>query len=103
MRRIVIESARARATQKRGGNAERVHLDNLAWPADKSTAELLQINEALSLLEEHDPQAAALVKLRYFVGLSHQEAADALGISRRVADRLWALSRAWLYKQVTDA
>jgi RNA polymerase sigma factor (TIGR02999 family) len=103
MRRITIERARARATQKRGGNAERVHLDQIARPADKTSAELLQLNEALSLLEEHDAQAAALVKLRYFAGLSHQEAADALGITRRVADRLWALARAWLYRQVTDA
>ena len=103
MRRIVIERARARATQKRGGNAQRVDFDNLALPADQRGEELLQLDEALSLLEENEPQAAALVKLRFFAGLSHQEAADALGITRRAADRLWALSRAWLYRQVADA
>jgi RNA polymerase sigma factor (TIGR02999 family) len=103
MRRIAIERARARATQKRGGNAGRVHLDQLAERADESAEDLLQLNEALSLLEKHDAQAAALVKLRFFAGLGHQEAADALGITRRVADRLWALSRAWLYREVTDA
>jgi DNA-directed RNA polymerase specialized sigma24 family protein len=61
----------------------------------------LALDEALCLLEQHDPQAARLVKLRYFTGLSHQEAAEALGISRGAADRLWALARAWLFRQLS--
>ncbi len=57
---------------------------------------MLALAEALGRLERHDPDAARLVKLRYFAGLSHQEAAEALGLSRGAADRLWALARAWL-------
>ena len=57
---------------------------------------------ALRELEQHDAEAAKLVKLRYFAGLTHQQAAEALGIGRRAADRLWALARAWLYRQMTD-
>jgi len=56
------------------------------------------VHEALAELEEHDPQAAALVKLRFFSGFEHQQAADILGISRRVADRLWLLARTWLFR-----
>ena len=61
----------------------------------------LALDEALSRLECHDPDAARLVKLRYFAGLSHQDAAEALGISRGAADRLWALGRAWLFRQLS--
>ena len=67
------------------------------WPLD-----LLALDDALNELERHDVTAAQLVKLRYFAGFGHQEAAQALGISRREADRLWALSRAWLYQQLGD-
>ncbi len=59
-------------------------------------------DDALSELERHDAQAAKLVKLRYFAGMTHHEAADALGIGRRAADRLWVVARAWLYQQMTD-
>jgi DNA-directed RNA polymerase specialized sigma24 family protein len=64
---------------------------------------LLALDEALTELEKNDPTAARLVKLRFFAGLSHQEAAAALGIGRRAADRLWALARAWLYQQITES
>jgi DNA-directed RNA polymerase specialized sigma24 family protein len=63
---------------------------------------LLALDDALDELERHDSQAAALVKLRYFAGLGHQEAAEALGIGRRAADRLWALARAWLYQRLSE-
>src|SRR5947209_573696 len=62
----------------------------------------LALDEALSELERHDEPAARLVKLRYFAGLSHQEAAAAMDISRGAADRLWALARAWLYRRLND-
>jgi DNA-directed RNA polymerase specialized sigma24 family protein len=65
--------------------------------------DLLELDDALSELEQHDSTAAQLVKLRYFAGFGHQEAAEALGIGRREADRLWALARAWLYQQLGDA
>ena len=61
---------------------------------------MLALDEALDELEQHDAQAAGLVKLRYFAGLSHQQAAAALGVSRRVADRLWAVAKAWLYQRL---
>jgi len=103
MRRILVEAARRRATAKRGGGRERVALDGLSVPAnDVDPADLLTLDEALEELGRHDPQAAALVKLRYFAGLSHQESAAALGIGRRTADRLWAVARAWLYDRVSE-
>ena len=65
--------------------------------------EILSLNDALADLERHDRQMANLVKLRFFAGFTHQEAAGALGIGRRAADRLWALARAWLYRQIGEA
>ena len=103
MRRIVIDRARAKGSQKRGGGGLRLELDDLPLESVERSDQLLALDEALGLLEQHDPQSAALVKLRFFAGLSHQEAAAALGISRRAADRLWILAKAWLYQQVADA
>jgi RNA polymerase sigma factor (TIGR02999 family) len=102
MRRILIDRARHKATAKRGGDRVRVDLNEVIVSDDGREAELLALDDALTEFEGHDPQAARLVKLRYFAGLSHQEAADALGIGRRAADRLWALARAWLYQRLTD-
>jgi RNA polymerase sigma factor (TIGR02999 family) len=100
MRRILVERARARATLKRGGHVRRIDLDQLSLAEEDRSPELLALDEALGDLERHDPQAAGLVKLRYFAGLTHQQAAAALGIGRRAADRLWALARAWLYQRI---
>ena len=100
MRRILVESARRKLTDRAGGRLERVALpDSLA--ASTPPEELLALDEALIEFERHDPDAAHLVKLRYFAGLSHQEAAAALGLSRRAADRVWALARAWLYRHIS--
>jgi RNA polymerase sigma factor (TIGR02999 family) len=100
MRRILIESARRKLTDRAGGRLERVALaDDLA--ASMPPEELLALDEALAEFERHDPAAARLVKLRYYAGLSHQEAASALGLTRRAADRVWALARAWLYRQLS--
>jgi RNA polymerase sigma factor (TIGR02999 family) len=101
MRRILIERARHRLSIKGGGGFRRVDLYSIEVADDRDDEELLAIHDALDALEAHDPQAAQLVKLRYFAGLSHQEAAEALGISRGIADRQWALARAWLYQQVS--
>ena len=87
MRRILIDRARGKATTKRGGGLQRIDIDQVAAAEDGREAELLALDEALTELEQHDPQAARLVKLRYFAGLSHQQAAEALGIGRRAADR----------------
>jgi RNA polymerase sigma factor (TIGR02999 family) len=100
MRRILIEGARHRRSLKAGGDQRRVELDGIEIPDGRSDEELLALDDALAELELHDAQAAQIVKLRYFGGLTHQDAADALGITRRAADRQWALARAWLYRQV---
>ena len=101
MRRFLIDSARRKMGEKHGGGRRRVDLDKLTMTVDEQAPELLALDDALSELERHDPQAAMLVKLRFFAGLGHEEAATAMGIGRRCADRLWALARAWLYQQVT--
>lgn len=101
MRRILIDRARSKATTKRGGGLRRVDIEQASVADDGREAELLALDDALAELERHDPQAARLVNLRYFAGLSHQEAAQALGVSRRAADRLWSLARAWLYQRLS--
>jgi len=102
MRRILIESARRKQSLKRGGEGARVELADALLPTTDRPIDLLELDDALSELERHDPAAAQLVKLRYFAGFGHQEAAEALGIGRREADRRWALARAWLYQQLGD-
>ena len=98
MRRILVERARRKRAGKHGGGRLRVELpQDLAAPEGQSH-DLVALDEALARLEHHDPDAAWLVKLRYFAGLSHQEATEALGISRGTADRLWLLARTWLYR-----
>jgi RNA polymerase sigma factor (TIGR02999 family) len=102
MRRILVERARRKLADKHGGGRLRVDLPaDLAAPPAR-TDDLLALDEALTRLEGHDPDAARLVKLRYFAGLSHQEAAEALSLSRGAADRLWALARAWLFRQLSQ-
>jgi RNA polymerase sigma factor (TIGR02999 family) len=101
MRRILVDAARRKRAEIHGGGRERVELpDDVAAPSSAGD-DLVALDEALAKLEEHDPTAAKLVNLRYFAGLSHQEAARALGISRGAADRLWALGRAWLFQQLS--
>ncbi len=102
MRRILVERARSRATLKRGGKSQRLDLDQIELACDDRAHELLALDEALQELERHDTQAAQLVKLRYYAGLTHQQAAETLGIRRRAADHLWALARAWLYQQIGE-
>jgi RNA polymerase sigma factor (TIGR02999 family) len=98
MRRILVERARSKRRVKRGGGAQQLKLDeHLLVTADR-VDELLAVHEELDQLERHNAQAAALVKLRFFAGLEHQEAADMLGLGRRAADRLWLLARTWLYR-----
>jgi RNA polymerase sigma factor (TIGR02999 family) len=101
MRRILVEQARRKRADKHGGGRVRTDLpEDLASPEGR-TQDIVALDEALTRLERHDPDAARLVKLRYFAGLSHQDAAAALGISRGAADRLWALGRAWLFRQLS--
>jgi RNA polymerase sigma factor (TIGR02999 family) len=100
MRRILIENARRKARVKRGGLLERVEFEETVLSSPVKSEELLALDEALERFALEDPQAARLVELRYFAGLSHQEAAAVLGISRRVADGLWAYARAWLLAEM---
>jgi RNA polymerase sigma factor (TIGR02999 family) len=102
MRRILVERARRRGTVKHGGDLNRIDLDGEQFVDEERSIELLALDEALLALEQHDPQAAQVVKLRYFAGLSHQETARAMKLSRGAADRLWALAKTWLYQRLTD-
>ena len=99
MRRILVERARRRGVRERHGQQNRVELEEDVHPQVDSF-DVIAFDEILSLLQENDAQAAELVKLRIFAGLSHQEAAQALGISRRVADRLWRVARAWISREM---
>jgi len=96
MRRILINRARDKGRQKRGGGRRRIDLDHLCDPAAAPADDLLDLDDALDRLARSYPQAAELVKLRFFAGLSLDEAATALGLARRTADRQWAFARAWL-------
>lgn len=96
MRRILVERARRKKALKHGGDRQRVPIDDAEAATNDRVGELLAVHEALGLLEEHNPRAAELVKLRYFAGLGQQEAAAAMGITRGVADSLWAVARARL-------
>lgn len=106
MRRILVDRARHKATEKHGGDLQRIEFDEALLMADSQSgrgADLLALDEALTELEQHDEPAARLVKLRYFVGLSHQEAAESMKVTRRAADRLWALARAWLFQRMRES
>jgi RNA polymerase sigma factor (TIGR02999 family) len=97
MRRILINRARDRGRLKRGGGWRRLHLDHIDLSVAEPPDELLLLNEALDNLAQEDPACAELVKLRFFAGLTLDEAADVLGVVRRTADRYWAFARSWLY------
>ncbi|QDT43129.1 RNA polymerase sigma factor [Gimesia alba] len=100
MRRILIENARRKKRVKHGGEHDRVDLPEIAAPALDQSDDLLALDAALTEFAKESPEKAELVKLRYFAGLSEQEAADVLGISRATAARHWAYSRAWLFSQI---
>src|SRR5262249_5496951 len=102
MRQILVERARARGAQKRWAGLDRVTLTaSLAAATDPETM-LPAIDEALTRLEAVDPEQARLVELRYFMGLSIEETADALGISPATMKRRWALARAWLFRELSE-
>jgi RNA polymerase sigma factor (TIGR02999 family) len=100
MRRILVEQARRRNAVKRGGGAERESLDPSAIIAPTGDEQLLAVHEALDDLARADPQAAALVKLRFFAGMTAAEAAEALGLSVRSAHDLWTYARSWLRRDM---
>jgi RNA polymerase sigma factor (TIGR02999 family) len=97
MRRILVENARRKQSRKHGGAVVRVNLEEAVAYAPEPADDLLLLNDALDKLAQEDPKKSELVKLRYFTGLSVQEAADVLGISRATADRYWGYAKVWLY------
>ena len=99
MRRILVDRARKQAVRTRRGLRNRVDFDQID-EFQSPDIDLLDLDEALVKLQKHDPQAAELVKLRFFAGLAHGEAASVMGVTRRVADRLWRISRAWLSREI---
>src|SRR5262249_18704255 len=103
LRRILIDNARRKRSLKHGGACQRLDLDEAATCDEGPSDHLLCLSEALDRLAAEDPRKAELVKLRYFAGLSVQEAADALGISRATADRYWAYAKVWLYCALSGA
>src|SRR5262245_40002574 len=100
MRRILVENARRKQAHKHGGGRQRQDLDAEALPAPEPEVDLLALDAALHRLAAHDPLKARLVELRFFGGLSLEQAA-ALGISRVTAHRHWTFARAWLHQQMT--
>jgi RNA polymerase sigma factor (TIGR02999 family) len=102
MRRILVEQARRKRRPKHGGDHRRVNLDEAASIAPAQADSLLDLDEALSRLEAADPLAASLVKLRYFSGLTMPQAAEALGISLRNAERNWTYARTWLHRELAE-
>jgi RNA polymerase sigma factor (TIGR02999 family) len=102
MRRILVDNARKKRRPKHGGGRQRVDLEAAGCFSDDRLHELLDVDAALSRLAEESPEKAELVKLRYFVGMTLTEAAEALGISRATADRYWAYAKVFLYCQMED-
>jgi len=102
MRRILIDNARLKQRLKRGGDRQKVNLSDAEPAAEEPSDDLIALDEALSRLAEIDKTKADLVKLRYFAGLTLEQAAAVLNLPERTAKRYWAHARAWLYKQVTD-
>jgi RNA polymerase sigma factor (TIGR02999 family) len=102
MRRILVDNARSRSRLKRGGDMDRVDLDSLELTLHDPPDRLLALDEALKRLAEENPERARLVNLRYFGGLTHEEAARAMGVSVSTADRHWAYARAWLYRHLAE-
>ena len=96
MRRILIDHARRKSARKHGGGLQRVDLDQIDVPARADDDTLLGINDCREALSREDPKAAELVKLRFFGGLSVEEAAQAMGVTDRTARRYWRFARAWL-------
>jgi RNA polymerase sigma factor (TIGR02999 family) len=100
MRRILIDKVRRKRALRHGGGQQRVDIEGMELAAPADEGELLAVNEALDKLAAQNKVEAELVKLRYFVGMTLEEAAEVLGISARTADNYWAHARAWLYREI---
>jgi RNA polymerase sigma factor (TIGR02999 family) len=101
MRRILVDAARRKQREKHGGDRQRVELETVAIAEPDPREDLVALDSALTRFSTEDSQAARLVELRHFAGLTVPEAAQVLGISPRTADRLWSFARAWLHREIT--
>ena len=100
MRRILIDRAREKGTAKRGGSWQRLQTDLTQLALDDVPAELIELDQALTRLRAEEPEKAALVELRFFAGLTMEQAAAVLGISLATAGRYWGFARSWLYDEM---
>ena len=100
MRRILLDRARRRKALRRGGDAQKVDLDSIELAVNADDDQLLAVDAALGGLVEHDPAKAELVKLRFYAGLTIEEAAQTLGLSAMTVKRQWSYARAWLYREM---
>jgi RNA polymerase sigma factor (TIGR02999 family) len=101
MRRILVENARRKGRLKRGAGRRRIDLDGVSLAIETPADDLIALDEAFTRLAEEDPEAAEVVRLSYFGGLTLEEVAEVLGVSRRTVHRYWAFARAWLYDEMT--
>ena len=102
MRRILIDHARGHSRQKRGGEQKKVSLDEAFVFSEKQADELLAVDDSLNLLAKLDPRQARVVELRFFGGLSVEEAAEVLGVSPKTVKRDWSIAKAWLYADLKE-
>ncbi len=100
MRRILVDFARTRGYQKRGGNAVKVEFEDARVPSPKRSADVVALDDALNALAAFDEREAKVVELRFFGGLSEEETAEVLGISTRTVKRDWAVAKAWLLREM---
>lgn len=103
MRRILVDFARSRGFKKRGGKAQRLELEEAALVCNNDDADLIELDEALKSLAKLDARQAKVVELRFFGGLSNEEAAEVLNVSTGTVRRDWSLARAWLYRELSSA
>ena len=103
MRRILVERARRKQSQKHGGHLLRIELNDAAAAIENPIEDLLALDEALTRFEQQWPDKAKLVKLRYFAGLTVPEASEAMGVSTATAERYWKFARAWLHSQLNSS
>lgn len=98
MRRILLDYAKARSRQKRGGSGRRIPLNVVDLAQSENSDEVVALEDALCRLEQAEPEVAAVVRLRFYAGLSIDDTAEALDVSPRTVDRRWQFGRAWLYR-----
>jgi RNA polymerase sigma factor (TIGR02999 family) len=103
MREILIDHARGVGRQKRGGGAKRLNVDVLDLAAENDTEQILALDEAICRLQAVSPEAAEVVRLRFYAGLSIEETADSLNTSHRSVNRLWSYARAWLWRELSHS